>query len=160
MANLGLSSPILWPTPRRLLAPARRLYLSDTETDQSASLPGMALRTDPIPSRSSRDTGPGYVIGVALQHKACQKQRARIWRHHQLGAHLVEVALHPARRSLADGHHPVLLALALPHQERAALGVEVVDRQIQDFHPSDACRVEHFQNGSVPDSQWIARVRL
>src|SRR5690606_2441889 len=67
MAHLGLSSPILWPTPRRLLAPARRFYLSDTETAQSASLPGMAFRTDPIPSRSSRDTTPGYVIGDALQ---------------------------------------------------------------------------------------------
>lgn len=43
-----------------------RLYLSARETDQSASLPGTALRAGPIPSRSPRDSRTGYVIGRAL----------------------------------------------------------------------------------------------
>ena len=64
----SLSSPILWPTPRRCsLLDGARLYIIDPETDQSTSVPGNALRTDPSPSRCARELGRDHVSRRAPQ---------------------------------------------------------------------------------------------
>ncbi len=68
--------------------------------------------------------------------------------------------MHPRHRALADGHEAVFLALALADEQRAALPVEIVELQMDQFRAADAARVQHFQNRAVAQAKRIGDIRL
>ena len=89
-----------------------------------------------------------------------EEHRAVIGFRHQLGPGFFEVLLRPRERTIADRDHAVFLSLALADEDRAALGVEIVEFQVDEFEPPHARRVERFQDGAVPQSDGIGEVRL
>ena len=98
---------------------------------------------------------------TALRPCVVRNSVALVRRHHELRPHLVRVLLDPRDRALADRHHAVLLALALPHEQRAALGVEVVDRKLHELR-SAACPSSRASRGSRGRAApiGVAHVRL
>lgn len=80
--------------------------------------------------------------------------------HDQRRPDLVEVLADPRQGPVADRDHPVLPALALPHDDRAPLLVEVVDVEVGKLRAADVRRVERLQDGPIPDAQRLAHVGL
>ena len=78
-----------------------------------------------------------------------QEQRALILAQGELVPHLVGVSPYPGQRPFTDGDHAVFLALALADHHRAALMVDVIDRQANEFHAPHAGAVEGLQHGAV-----------
>lgn len=63
----------------------------------------------------------------------------------QIRPGLLDVLLDPGQGALADGHAAILVALALAHEDHAAAGVEVGERERDQLGPAGAGRVEGFQ---------------
>ena len=65
-----------------------------------------------------------------------EKEHALVGRHHELGSGLVDVPSQPQDGPLSDGHDAIFLPLALPDDERASVGVEVVEPQADGLVPA------------------------
>jgi len=89
-----------------------------------------------------------------------QKQRAVIGREHDARACLAQVFANPQKRPLADRHHAILFAVALANHERAALLVEVVEREMDNLRAAHTGRVKRFKHSAVAQAQRIVYVRL
>ncbi|MFZ0980618.1 MAG: hypothetical protein WAN23_14555 [Candidatus Acidiferrales bacterium] len=85
-----------------------------------------------------------------------QEQRAVVRVGGQLQSRFADVFFNPRRRALADRHEAVFLALALAHQQRAALAVQIEQFQADQFHAPDARRIKHFQDGTVAQPEGSA----
>ncbi len=67
----------------------------------------------------------------------------------QARADLLKVAHDPFQSAAADGHDPVLVALALAHLQRLALPVEIVDFEPGQLAAAQPGAVEEFEHGAV-----------
>ena len=76
----------------------------------------------------------------------------------QPGPRLFQVAAQPMKRMFAQRHDTVFLALPLPDREQAALAVEVVEVQPDQFTAPDAGGVERLEDRPIPYPQRIGHV--
>jgi hypothetical protein len=67
-----------------------------------------------------------------------EKHHSAVGLDHQLGPDLHAVLLDPGQRPLADRGHPILLALALTDQHRAALVVDVMEGELGELLAPDS----------------------
>ncbi|MCY1304003.1 hypothetical protein D9M70_537370 [compost metagenome] len=88
-----------------------------------------------------------------------QKQGAIVQAQNKMRPDVVAVFGDPRQRPLADGDHPILLALALADHHRAALVIDGAPAQADQFHAAHAGRVEGFQHGAVADAGGSRHVR-
>ena len=67
----------------------------------------------------------------------------------------MDILVEPGERPIADRHHPVLLPLALPDQQRVALAVHVAQLQPGQFLAADAGRIQGLHEGPVAEPQRV-----
>jgi len=78
-----------------------------------------------------------------------QEQRHLVRQAPQQRSHLAHVARHPDGGTCPERYEPVLASFTQPHHQRAALGVDVVQRQAHQFGTPDARAVQRFQDRPV-----------
>ena len=79
---------------------------------------------------------------------------------YEAGAHVGHVLVDPRHRAVTDRDHAVLLALALPHHDRAAFHVEVEETQADHLHAPDTRRVQRLQDRTVAHAEFLVHVGL
>ena len=73
----------------------------------------------------------------------------------KLGPRLGDVLAQPRRRPLSDRHVTVLLALALVDEDQAAVKRQIEEFQAHHFQTPQAGRIDRFEDGAVPESDWV-----
>ena len=69
-----------------------------------------------------------------------------------------EVALQPSGGAFSDRQHPAFSVFALPHDQRAGVGIVVPVVEIGHFRAPDAGGVEEFQNRAVAQAEGVGGV--
>ena len=73
---------------------------------------------------------------------------------------LVDVELRPHDHPVANGYVAVLAPLALVDEHDPAVGVDAVELEPAQLHPTDSCRVQDLQDGAVTDPVSAPEVGL
>ncbi len=81
-----------------------------------------------------------------------EEEDVRLGRHHELGPGLGAVAIDPGEGPVADRHHAIFAPLALPHEDDAALMIEIGEREAGALGAAEPRGVEGLQQGPVPQA--------
>jgi hypothetical protein len=77
-----------------------------------------------------------------------QQRRCGLLITQQPRSRLGQILVDPGQRSRAQRHIPILVALALTHQDHAPLPIQVGQVQRENFLPPQAAGVQHLENGA------------
>jgi hypothetical protein len=100
-----------------------------------------------------------HPIGRERLAERGQEQRGVVSAAGQLGPHIIAIFDDPSQRPLADRQHPVLLPLALADHDRAAIGIDVVELEVDQLEAADAGGLERLEYRAVADADQRREVR-